>query len=61
MTKKSRQKLKYLENGKSFRVEIKMLSVAKNCLSHESAPLNTTKSAKGEIFMTKKKISWNTK
>ena len=47
MTKKSRQKLKYLENGKSFQGEIKAffiifkgLSVAKNCLRPESAPLN---------------------
>ena len=44
MTKKSRQKLKDLENGKSFRVEIKSifkgLSVAKNCLRPESTPLN---------------------
>ena len=47
MTKKSRQKLKYLENGKSFQVEkkaffiiFKELSVAKNCFRPESAPLS---------------------
>ena len=46
MTKKSRQKLKYLENEKSFRGEIKSIfhhfksvSVAKNCLRPKSAPL----------------------
>ena len=46
MTKKSRQKHKYLENEKSFLGEIKSffiifkgLSVAKNCLRPESAPL----------------------
>ena len=46
MTKKSRQKLKYLENGKSFLGEIKKaffiifngFSVAKNYLRPESAP-----------------------
>ena len=46
MTKKSRQKLKYLENEKSFLGEIKSIfhhfkahSVAKNYLRPESAPL----------------------
>ena len=46
MTKKSRQKLKYLENEKSFWDEIKTfliifkgLSDAKNCLRPESSPL----------------------
>ena len=47
MTKKSRQKYKYLENEKSFSGEIKKpffiifkgLSVAKNCPRHGSAPL----------------------
>ena len=46
MTKKSRQKLKNLENGKSFWGEIKSffiifkeLSVAKSCLRPYSAPL----------------------
>ena len=46
MTKKSRQKFKYLENGKSFRGEIKStfhrfkgLWVPKNCLRPASAPL----------------------
>ena len=46
MNKKSRQKLQYLENGKSFLGEIniifhpfKGLSVAKNCLRPESVPL----------------------
>ena len=46
MTKKSRQKLIYLENEKSFWVEIKSifhhfkgLSISKSCLRHESAPL----------------------
>ena len=46
MTKKSRQKLKFLENEKSFWGEIKAffiifkrLSVAKNCLRAESAPI----------------------
>ena len=46
MTKKSRQKHKYLENEKSFLGEIKSffiifkgLSVAKNCLRPESAPI----------------------
>ena len=41
--KKSRQKLKYLENEKSFRGKIKSIFkgilVVKNCLRHESAPL----------------------
>ena len=49
MTKKPRQKCKYLENKKSFENEIKVkffisfqgLSVAKNCHRPESAPLNT--------------------
>ena len=47
MTKKSRQKLKYLENEKRFKGEIKTiliifkgLSDAKYCLKPESAPLN---------------------
>ena len=47
MTKISRQKFTYLENEKSFRGEIKSifvifkgLSVVKNCLRPESAPLN---------------------
>ena len=49
MTKKSRQKLKYLDKEKSFLGEIKSifhhfsikgLSVAKNCLRPESAPLS---------------------
>ena len=47
MTKKSRQKLKYLQNKKSFSGKIKSifhhfkgLSVAKNCLRSESAHLN---------------------
>ena len=46
MTKKSRQKLKYLENEKSFWgdtkrifVIFKELSVVKNCLRPESATL----------------------
>ena len=46
MTKKSRQKFKYLENKKSFYGEIKVffiifkeLSVAKNCFRRESASL----------------------
>ena len=47
MTKKSRQKLKYLEKEKSFNGEIKKtffilfkgLSVAKNCFRPENAPL----------------------
>ena len=47
MTKMSRQKLKYLENEKNFWSEIKSifhhfkgLSVAKNLIKPESAPLN---------------------
>ena len=47
MTKKSRQKFKYLKNKKSFYGEIKSifhnfkgLSVAKNCIRPESAHLN---------------------
>ena len=47
MIKKSRQKLKYIENEKSFRGEIKSiftifkgLSVAKNCIRPDSAPLS---------------------
>ena len=48
MTKKSRQKFKYLENEKSFYGEVKSmfliifegLSVAKNSLKPESVPLN---------------------
>ena len=47
MTKKSREKLKYPENEKSFLGEIKSifhnfkgLSIAKNCLGPESAPLS---------------------
>ena len=46
MTKKSRQKLKYLENGKIFWGEIKSifiilngLLVAKNCLRPDSGPI----------------------
>ena len=46
MTKKSRQKFKYLENAESFLVEIKSfsiiftgLSVEKNCPRSDSAPL----------------------
>ena len=48
MTKKSRQKFKYLENEKSFKVKqkaffinFKWLSVAKNCLRPESVALNS--------------------
>ena len=58
-TEKSRQKFKCLKNGKSFQGEIKIifiifkgLSVAKNYLRTESAPLNT--------FGTKMLI-WSTK
>ena len=47
MTKRSRQKLKYLENEKRFKGEIKTiliifkgLSDAKYCLKPDSAPLN---------------------
>ena len=44
MTEKSSQKFKYLENEKSFWGEIKSifqgLSIAKNCLRPESAPLS---------------------
>ena len=47
MTKKSREKPKYLENGKSFWGKIKRIfphfkgfSVAKNCLRPKSAPLS---------------------
>ena len=50
MTKKSRQKFKYLKNEKSLSGEIKSifvifkgLSVPKNCLRLESAPLSQTK------------------
>ena len=44
MTKKSKQKFKYLENGKSIRGEIKNIfhrfkGLPKNCLRPESAPL----------------------
>ena len=41
MTKKTRQKLKYLENEKRIwgKIIFKELSVAKNCLKPESAPL----------------------
>ena len=46
MTKKSRQNLKYLEKKKSFEMKSKVffiifkgLSIAKNCLRSESAPL----------------------
>ena len=39
MTKKSRLKLKYLENEKSFFIIFKGLSVVSNCLRLESAPL----------------------
>ena len=47
MTKNSGQKLKYLENEKSFQREIKSifhhfkgLSVARNCLRPKIGPLN---------------------
>ena len=42
MTKKSRQKFKYLENEKSFTGQIKSkgLSIPKNCLTPESLPLS---------------------
>ena len=43
LTKKSKQKFKYLENEKSFESEIKRPSVAKNCLRPESAPYSKTK------------------
>ena len=50
MIKKSRQKFKYLKNEKSLSGEIKSifvifkgLSVPKNCLRPESAPLSQTK------------------
>ena len=46
MTKKSRQKFKYLENEKSFQDKVKSIfttfqwhSVAKNCLRPETAHL----------------------
>ena len=39
MTKKSRLKLKYLENEKSFFIIFKGLSVVSNSLRLESAPL----------------------
>ena len=37
MTKKSRQKFKYLQNEKSFQGEIKSILVAENCLRPDSA------------------------
>ena len=47
MTKKPRQKLKYLEKEKSFQggiesifIIFKGLSTAKNCLTPENTPLN---------------------
>ena len=53
MTKTSKQKFKYLENEKRFQGETKVffirfkeLSVAKNCLRPESAPLKQTKHVK---------------
>ena len=56
MTKKSRQKLKNLENEKSFWREIniifhflKGLSAAKNCLRPESAPLILAKKNKNKL------------
>ena len=63
MTKKSRQKLKYLENEKSFWGEIKSifhhfkgLSIAKN----ESAPLKKEKEATGWKKRTREnKFLWN--
>ena len=46
MTKKSKQKLKFLENEKSFEGEIissflKGFSIAKSCLRPQSPPLST--------------------
>ena len=59
MTKKSKQKFKYLENEKSFWGEIKNIffvfkgiSVVKNCLRPESAPLIYTKSLAEYKFTT---------
>ena len=61
MTKRSRQKLKYIEDQKSFCGEIKSifiifkgLSVAKNCLRRESAPLKSN--LKSQIFFKENKI-----
>ena len=58
MVKKSGEKSKYLENEKSFRLEIKSifhhfkgLSVAKNCLRPESAPLMFVKNKSNVNFV----------
>ena len=66
MAKKSRQKSKYLENEKSFRLEIKSifhhfkgLSVAKHCLRPESAPLMSVKNKSNlnfVIFINRKSL-----
>ena len=66
MAKKSRQKSKYLENEKSFRLEIKSIfhhfkgfSVAKHCLRPESAPLMSVKNKSNlnfVIFINRKSL-----
>ena len=64
MTKKSRQKLKYLENEKSFLGEIKSifiifkgLSAAKNCLRPDSVPLMVKMCFTRKSFITSYNLS----
>ena len=58
MTKKSRQKFKYLEKEKSFQDEIKSIflqfsgrSVAKNCLRPETLPLTILAIIKEDLIV----------
>ena len=67
MTKKSRQKLKYFENEKSFRGEINSifisfrgLSVSKNCLRPKSAPLTLVNTDGGNERSQLQNSYWHT-
>ena len=68
MTKTSRQKLKYPENEKSLLVEIrsifiifKWLSVVKNCLRPESAPLRKRGGLVYAAGIDAKSLAWSKK
>ena len=67
MTKKSKQKLKYFENEKSFRGEINSifisfrgLSVSKNCLRPKSAPLTLVNTDGGNERSQLQNSYWHT-
>ena len=62
MTKKSRQKFKYLEKRKELlrwnKKHFQGLPVAKNCLTHETAPLTILAIKRGPLCNFAKTLMW---